>query len=121
VAGSPNANLELKSIDASANPYLLVGAALAAGLDGVDRQLRLPPEVTVDPATLSEAELAGLGGERLPQSLAESLAHLRRSDVLCSAMGPDLFGTVVAVRQSELETFQDSSEAEVVAATRFRY
>jgi hypothetical protein len=36
-------------------------------------------------------------------------------------MGPDLFGTVVAVRQSELETFQDSSEAEVVAATRFRY
>jgi hypothetical protein len=28
---------------------------------------------------------------------------------------------VVAVRQIELETFQDSSEAEVVAATRFRY
>jgi glutamine synthetase len=51
-AASSDANVEVKCIDASANPYLLVGAVLALGLAGIERGLRLPPEVTVDPATL---------------------------------------------------------------------
>jgi glutamine synthetase len=120
-ASSGQANAEVKCLDAAANPYLLVGAMLALGLDGIERGLELPPEVTVDPATLSDAELEAAGVERLPSSLADALEHFRRCDALADAMGPALFETIVAVRETEIERFAGASEEEIVAATRFRY
>ena len=102
-------------------PYLLVGAVLALGLAGMRRGMRLPPEVTVDPATLSEEELAALGASPLPHSLAQALEHFRRCAVLAEAMGPSLFETIIAVRETELRHFAGASEEEIVSATRFRY
>ena len=120
-AAGAHANAEVKCLDGAANPYLLVGAVLALGLDGIERGLELPPEVTVDPATLSAAELAAAGASRLPSSLGAALEHFRRCDVLAEAMGPALFETIVAVRETEVERFAGDSEEEIVAATRFRY
>src|SRR5260370_32220013 len=45
-------NVELKSSDSSANPYISLGGVMAAGLDAIERQLTLPPPVTVDPFNL---------------------------------------------------------------------
>ena len=59
--------------------------------------------------------------ERLPVSLEEAVEHFARCDVLADAMGRDLFETVVAVRESEIDRFAEASEDEIVAATRFRY
>jgi glutamine synthetase len=115
------ANVEVKCFDASANPYLLVGAVLAFGLSGIDRGLRLPREVTVDPATLSDAELDAAGAAFLPRSLEETVEHFRRCDVLAEAMEPSLFETIIAVREAELRHFAGASEEQIVAATRFRY
>ena len=120
-ASGERANVEVKCLDAAANPYLLVGAVLALGLDGIERGLRLPAEVTVDPATLSDAQLEAAGAERLPSSLGETLEHFRDCDALADAMGPALFETVAAVRATEVERFAGASEDEIVAATRFRY
>jgi glutamine synthetase len=120
-ASGQDANVEIKCIDACANPYLLVGAVLALGLDGIGRGLRLPGEITVDPASLSEDQLRAAGAERLPRSLDEALQRLRDSGVLAEALGSSLFGTIIAVRETELERFADASEEEIVAATRFRY
>ncbi|MGB9634579.1 MAG: glutamine synthetase family protein, partial [Chloroflexaceae bacterium] len=55
-SGLPVTNVELKTCDATANPYLALGAVIAAGLDGIDRQLPLGDAVRGDPADLSEAE-----------------------------------------------------------------
>ena len=66
------ANTEIKCFDSSANPYLLAGAVIAAGLAGVERNLRLPEEVTVDPGGLSDDELSERGIQRLPQSRLNS-------------------------------------------------
>ena len=120
-AGSTGANAEVKCVDGSANPYLVVGAVLALGLDGVARALRLPREMTVDPATLSDDELAAVGVTRLPQSLDQAVEQFSGCEVLAEAMGPDLFGTIVAVRQTEIAQFADASEEDIVRATRFRY
>jgi glutamine synthetase len=115
------ANTEVKCFDSSANPYLLAGAVIAAGLAGVERELRLPDEVTVDPGGLSEDELAERGIQRLPQSVEEALAHLEKSDVLRDAMGPMLFGPFVAVRRAEAEAFAGQEPEKIVAAHRWRY
>jgi glutamine synthetase len=121
VVTSEDPNVEVKCLDASANPYLLVGAVIALGLAGIKRGLRLPPEVTVDPATLPEDELTAAGAMLLPRTLAETLEHFRGCDTLAEAMGPALFGTIVAVREAELAHFGGASDDEIVAATRFRY
>jgi glutamine synthetase len=117
-ASGQAANFEVKCIDAAANPYLLTGAVLALGLDGAQRGLTLPPEVTVDPATLPDGDP---GAELLPRSLDQAVAELRKSEPLARAMGEDLFGTVVAVREAEVERFAGATEEEIVAATRWRY
>ena len=94
---------------------------LALGLAGIECGLRLPDEVTVDPATLSEDQLHAAGIDRLPRTLHEALARFGSCNVLAEALGPSLFGTIIAVREAELERFATASEEEIVTATRFRY
>jgi glutamine synthetase len=115
------ANTEVKCFDQSANPYLVTGTLIAAGLAGMERGLRLPDEVTVDPGGLSDDELARRGIERLPRSIEEALSHLEKSDILRDAMGPMLFGPFTAVRRAEAEVFADQEPDEIVAAHRWRY
>jgi glutamine synthetase len=115
------ANAEVKFADAAANPYLLVGTIIAAGLAGLATGAKLPAEVNGDPATWPDEELAARGVTRLPQTLAEATGHLERSDVLRDAMGPALFEAFVAVRRAETELFADVAPDEIVARTRWRW
>jgi glutamine synthetase len=115
------ANTEIKCFDESANPYLAVGALIASGLAGVERNLRLPDEVTVDPGGLADEQREELGIRRLPQSLPEALEHLEKSEVIREAMGSLLFGAFVAVRRAEAEAYDGGEPDEIVAAHRWRY
>jgi glutamine synthetase len=115
------ANTEVKCFDLSANPYLVAGAVIAAGLMGVEEDLRLPPEVTQDPAEYSQAERDELGILRLPESLDEAVSQLEESKLLREAMGEVLFNAFVAVRRAEIDAFAGKSDEEIVAAHRWRY
>ena len=110
--GTP-ANVEVKCVDLSANPYLLVGAVLAAGLSTLDKAVRLPAEVTGDPV--------GRDVPRLPQRLDTALTALADSVVLREALGESIFASFVDVRRAELALFAESSPEQIVAATRWRY
>ena len=112
------ANFEVKCFDQAANPYLAIGSVIAAGLAGMERRLTLPPETAGDPGThLGQGQPAG----RLPQSLDEALAALRRSEVIPAAMGPVLYGAFTAVREAESQAFQGKDPETVAAAYRWRY
>ena len=115
------ANAEVKCFDASANPYLLVGAVLAAGLAGIAGGLRLGPEITVDPSSVGDEELTRLGASRLPASLPEALEHYETSQVLAEALGHELYETIAAVRRAEIALFATAGPDEVAAATRWRH
>jgi glutamine synthetase len=115
------ANAEVKCFDASASPYLVVGAVLAAGLAGVAAGARLGPEITVDPASLDADELARLGASRLPANLPEALERYEKSEVLAEALGNELYETIAAVRRAEIALFANSSPDEIAAATRWRH
>jgi glutamine synthetase len=114
-------NTEVKCFDLSANPYLVAGGVIAAGLNGIERGFELPEEVTVDPGGLPDDELVRRGIQRLPTSLEEAVGHLEKSEVLREAMGPMLFGPYLAVRRAEAEAFAGQEPDEVVAAHRWRY
>lgn len=118
IAGPPDdpdtANAEVKCFDPAANPYLAVGAVIAAGLAGLDAKAMLPDPVAGDPAVVG-------GRPRLPASLPEALRHFTASEVLREAMGDPLFEAFAAVRKAESALFEGKSAQEIADATRGRY
>src|ERR671937_788003 len=80
-------NVELKAADASCNPYLAVGGLIAAGLDGLERELEPPAPVDVDPATRPRRGRQQLGIDPLPATQEEALDRLREDAVLIEALG----------------------------------
>ncbi len=79
--------VELRIGDASANPYLLVAAALAAGRDGIERGL-VPGEPVA-----------------LPADLGTALDALEADPIIAGALGERMVRTVVDVKRRELHRF----------------
>ena len=105
-------NLELKPPDASANPYIAMGGAIAAGLDGI-RKAAYPPDglrVDSDPGLMSNKVRADRGVHPLPGSLAEASDALQADNALIDAMGPVLTGSYLAVRRGESELFDEHDD-----------
>lgn len=105
-SGEGSAHFELKTVDATANPYLAAGCVVAAGLDGIQRKLKLPPPVQVDPGSLSDAERASRNIETLPANLSEAIERLASDKVLVDALGPDLAKAFLAVRYVEWDAMK---------------
>jgi glutamine synthetase len=99
-AGGGVRDVELKAVDGTANPAIALGCVLAAGLDGIARDARLPPELLVDPGDLDDAERAEAGIEPLPRHPSGPLDAFEASAVFGEAMGP-LHHSYVAVKRAE--------------------
>jgi glutamine synthetase len=117
--GNPHgANVEVKVIDPSANPYLATAAILGLALEGIQRKLPLPPEVTVDPASLSEAQRQESGIAPLAQEQVAAIGALDQSAVLRGILGDEVVDAVVAVRSYEQQNYGDLAPEEL--AEKFR-
>ncbi|MEV7284729.1 glutamine synthetase family protein [Streptomyces sp. NPDC093252] len=115
------ANVEVKPVDLAANPYLALGCALAAGLDGIGSGAALPLETTGDPAALDPAEAKARGVRRLPVSLPEAVTAFRADPILRDALGPVLTDAVIAVREGESAAVEGLDDERVAAAYRWKY
>lgn len=119
--GGEPTNFELKTSDASANPYLALGGVLAAGLDGLAQERQLPDPVPIDPGVYTEQERISRGIQRLPASLGEAVEALAGNDVLQRALGPELARAVLGVRRAEWEALKGHSLDQEVALLLERY
>jgi glutamine synthetase len=94
-------NLEFRVCDASASPYLALGALLFAGADGIARKLALPePGDTAKP---------------LPRSLAEALNQMEHSDAVKRWFGPVFLEAYLRHKRSELAHVAGLDAAELCA------
>jgi len=119
--GPASFNLELKTADGSANPYLALAGVIAAGLDGLRRGLPAGDPVTGDPADLSDAERAARGIRALPRTLGEAIDALHNDPVLLDALGTPLARSYLAVRRGEWEGLRDLSYDAQVQAHFLKY
>jgi glutamine synthetase len=108
MAGNPKTvRLELRFPDPSTNPYLAFNAMLAAGLDGVEKNLACPkPLNQMNVYELTDEERIDLGIEMLPGSLFEALIAFEASSVLQSALGSSLTEAFLKSRMAEWEEFR---------------
>ncbi len=84
----PGGRLELRLPDGGCNPYLATAAVLAAGLDGIERNLDPGEPQNINLYELSPEELKARGIGVLPQNLHEALAELEQDTILQEALGP---------------------------------
>ncbi|MFC5995904.1 glutamine synthetase [Pseudonocardia hispaniensis] len=119
--GADHANVEFKTSDASANPYLAVAAILAAGAAGVADGLALEPPVQSDPGTWTAEHRAERGIGALPGTPAEQEAALTGNPRLAEVLGKDLLGAFLAVRRSDAAAAEGRTVDDVLAGLRWRY
>ncbi|RMZ87836.1 hypothetical protein DV736_g4933, partial [Chaetothyriales sp. CBS 134916] len=95
---------ELKTVDGVGNMYLSMAAVLASGLHGVREGLTLQiQDCHGDPTGIGEEERARLGiTTKLPHSLDESLAYLKRDHVLKEMLSEHALTDYITIKEAEM-------------------
>ncbi|MDZ4237785.1 MAG: type III glutamate--ammonia ligase [Hydrogenophaga sp.] len=110
----PYGRIEVRIGDSAMNPYLATAALIAAGLDGIDRELEAPQPHARNFYAMSDAELKALGIERLPENLKEALDALEADHFMAEALGERLLGSYLSLKRQEWQEYHRSvSEWEI--------
>jgi glutamine synthetase len=97
--------VEYRAPDSAANPYLLFSVLLAAGLDGIEKNMPLPGPLEGDVYRMSDAELSDRGVTRLPRTLDEAIRLAENSELLRQALGPTVMDNFLENKRLEWQQF----------------
>lgn len=95
--------IEMRSPDSSANPYLATAVMLAAGLDGIRQKMSLPDAFEGALLRQDRSRLRQL--PVLPTSLEEALSIMLQDDVIMDALGAFIGDRYIALKNRELEAY----------------
>jgi len=97
---------ELRCPDSSANPYLAFAVMLAAGLDGIRRELPLAPPVEEDIYSWDAQRRAECGIASLPGTLEEALQALAQDAVVREALGEHAYEAFTRAKRAEWDEYR---------------
>ena len=100
--------IELRSPDPMANPYLVNAVTLAAGLDGIERKLELPPEATAETLKLTDRQMLEAGYTPLPRSLKEALDVFEDSQFMKDVLGEHIHSFFLKKKRNEWHKFEST-------------
>ena len=102
-------NIELRTLDATANPYIILGALIHAGIDGMHRRLEAPKVHHANP------EAAGKDAS-MPDSAQAALQCIEDDPVIRDALPEDLRASFLAVKTDELRACADLDPVDICRA-----
>ena len=105
-ARGQSTRVELRSPDPSCNPSLALAVCLAAGLDGIERDLPLPAEITENIFDMTPATRKRRGIEALPGSLDEALVLMKKDKLVMSTLGEHVASQFIAGKEREWEEYR---------------
>lgn len=94
---------ELRCPDPSSNPYLALSVMLAAGLEGIEQKLTLPPPAEED---LFQVDGARAGLDILPSDLGAALHELKSDPVIQNAIGQHIYDRFSEAKHLEWEDYR---------------
>ncbi len=98
--------VELRSPDPSTNPYLCLALCLAAGLDGIKKDLAAPASVDENMFAMTQAERDAKGIKNLPGSLKEALEVMEKDGLAKSVLGDHAYNAFVSCKNMEWDSFR---------------
>lgn len=105
-ARGQSTRVELRCPDPSCNPYLALAVCLAAGLDGIERGLVPPEEVTENIFSMDARTRADNGIDNLPGTLFEALELMKRDPLMADTLGPHAYESFLAGKYHEWNTYR---------------
>ncbi len=100
--------LELRSVDPTANPYLIFAAILEAGLDGIRRKLEPNNSVDQNIYLMDEVERKKAGIKDLPDTLLAAIDDFSTDDVMKAAIGPVMTRTFIDAKRLEYQSYRQA-------------
>ena len=79
--------VELRCPDPACNPYLALSVCLAAGLDGIEKGMTPPAEITENIFAMDEKTRESKGIASLPGSLKEAVDTMLSDKLICDTLG----------------------------------
>ena len=98
--------LELRSVDASTNPYLAFAAVLEAGLDGIKNGIEPPKSVDRNIYVMDEDERHAAGIEDLPSTLHNALKEFQTDPTMKKALGPHIYQSFLEAKRLEWASYR---------------
>lgn len=105
-ARGQSTRVELRSPDPSCNPYLALAVCLAAGLDGIEKDMMPPEEITENIYDMDEDSREAHGIEDLPNSLSAAIKELKKDQLIIDTLGSHVFTQFVAGKEKEWKEYR---------------
>jgi glutamine synthetase len=97
--------VEVRVADSAANTYLGAALVIAAGLDGIRRNLKPGDPVNIDTYEATPAQLSAAAIERLPSTLGEAVEEFARSDFAREVLGGAVHQSFTDLKRAEWLTY----------------
>ncbi len=98
--------VELRCPDPTCNPYLALAVCLAAGLDGIEKGLTPPDEITENIFAMDEATRDAKGIKSLPGSLKDAVDALKADELICEALGDHVVSHYTEGKYAEWDAYR---------------
>jgi glutamine synthetase len=98
--------IEYRAPDPACNPYLSFSVMLAAGLDGIEKRMELPPPTESNVHEMSVAERRARNIESLPGNLWEAISITENSELVRTALGDSVFDSFIENKKIEWERYR---------------
>lgn len=98
--------VELRSPDPAANPYLLLALCLAAGLDGIKKQMEPPKAVNGNIFELTEREMKRAKIESIPANLHQAIVAMKADPFIKEVLGAHVFNKYVEAKEAEWDQYR---------------
>ena len=105
-ARGQSTRVELRSPDPSCNPYLAFAVCLAAGLDGIEKGMTPPAEITENIYAMDDAARKAHGIESLPGSLEEALHAMEDDQLILDALGEHVVANYLDGKRREWDEYR---------------
>lgn len=98
--------IEIRSPDPACNPYLEMASCLAAGLDGIERDLPVPAPTDANVYDMTADERAAAGIHSLPKSLEEATKLFVASPFMREVLGDHVFNKYLEAKREEWRSYR---------------
>ena len=105
-ARGQSTRVELRSPDPACNPYLAFAVCLAAGLDGIEKGMTPPDEVTENIFAMDQATREANGIESLPGSLEEAIHALEKDQLILDTLGEHVATNFIEGKMKEWDEYR---------------